>query len=73
MTPEPLPPYVQCLKLFWEKSPLLLNNVKFVMSESASYGIYTPKATEEFAPGEVIYLYLEPVGQILEEKRTGPI
>jgi hypothetical protein len=56
---------------FWEKTPLLLNNVKFVMSESASYGIYTPKATEEFAPGEVIYLYLEPVGQTLKKNERG--
>jgi hypothetical protein len=56
---------------FWKKTPLLLNNVKFVMSESASYGIYTPKATEEFAPGEVIYLYLEPVGQTLKKNERG--
>ena len=56
---------------FWEKSPLLLNNIKFVMSESASYGIYTPKATEEYAPGEVIYLYLEPVGQTLKKNEQG--
>jgi hypothetical protein len=52
---------------FWEKSPLLLNNVKFVMSESASYGIYTPRTTEEFAPDEAIYIYLEPVGQTLKK------
>jgi hypothetical protein len=58
-------------EMFWEKTPLLLNNVKFVMSESASYGIYTPKATEEFAPGEVIYLYLEPVGQTLKKNEQG--
>ena len=58
-------------EMFWEKTPLLLNNVKFVMSESASYGIYTPKATEEFAPGEVIYLYLEPVGQTLKKNERG--
>jgi hypothetical protein len=56
---------------FWEKTPLLLNNVKFVMGESASYGIYTPKATDEFAPGEVIYLYLEPVGQTLKKNERG--
>jgi hypothetical protein len=58
-------------EVFWEKTPLLLNNVKFVMSESASYGIYTPKATEEFAPDEVIYLYLEPVGQTLKKNEQG--
>jgi hypothetical protein len=58
-------------EMFWEKTPLLLNNVKFVMSESASYGIYTPKPTEEFAPGEVIYLYLEPVGQTLKKNERG--
>ena len=56
---------------FWEKSPLLLNNIKFVMSESASYGIYTPKATDEFSPDEVIYLYLEPIGQTLKKNEQG--
>ena len=58
-------------EMFWEKTPLLLNNVKFVTNESASYGIYTPKATEEFAPGEVLNLYLEPVGQTLKRNERG--
>lgn len=58
-------------EMFWEKTPLLLNNVKFVTTDSASYGIYTPRTTEEFAPGEVIYLYLEPVGQTLKKNERG--
>ncbi len=52
---------------FREKSPLLLENVKFVTSESASFGIYEPRASDEFAAGDVIYLYLEPVGQLLKD------
>jgi hypothetical protein len=56
---------------FREKSPLLLQNVKFVTSESASYGIYEPRASDEFAAGDVIYLYLEPVGQVLKESKDG--
>jgi hypothetical protein len=59
------------LEILWEKSPLLLTNVKFVTSDSSSYGIYTPRTTEEFAQGEVIYLYLEPVGQILKRNERG--
>jgi len=58
---------------FWEKSPLLLNNVKFVMSESASYGIYSPRTTDEFAPDEAIYIYLETRRPDPEEERTESI
>lgn len=51
---------------FRERSPLLLENVKFVTSDSASYGIYEPRASDTFGAGDVIYLYLEPVGQVLK-------
>ena len=61
------------LEILWEKSPLLLTNVKFVTSDSSSYGIYTPRTTEEFALGEVIFLYLEPVGQILKRNERGQL
>lgn len=56
---------------FRAKSPLLLENVKFVTSDSASYGIYDPRPTDEFAAGDVIYLYLEPVGQTLKDAPDG--
>jgi len=56
---------------FREKSPLLLENVKFVTSDSASYGIYEPRPSDEFAAGDVIYLYLEPVGQTLKDSGDG--
>ncbi len=56
---------------FRERSPLLLQNVKFVMNESASYGIYEPRTTDAFAAGDVIYLYLEPVGQVLKGSGDG--
>ena len=50
---------------FRERSPLLLENVKFVTNDSASFGIYDPRPDDRFAAGEVIYLYVEPVGQTL--------
>jgi hypothetical protein len=56
---------------FREKSPLLLENVKFVTSDSASYGIYEPRPSDEFSAGDVIYLYLEPVGQTLKDSGAG--
>jgi hypothetical protein len=56
---------------FRERSPLLLQNVKFVTNESASYGIYDPRASDAFAAGDVIYLYLEPVGQVLKGSGDG--
>ncbi len=56
---------------FRERSPLLLENVKFVTNDSASFGIYEPRATDTFAAGDVIYLYLEPVGQVLKASGDG--
>jgi hypothetical protein len=56
---------------FRERSPLLLENVKFVTTDSASFGIYEPRASDEFAAGDVIYLYLEPVGQVLKGSADG--
>jgi len=56
---------------FRERSPLLLENVKFVTSDSASYGIYETRASDTFAAGDVIYLYLEPVGQVLKGSGDG--
>jgi len=47
---------------FWQQTPLFLNNPRFVQAESNSFGLYEPREGEEFASGEVIYLYMEPVG-----------
>lgn len=56
---------------FRERTPLLLENVKFVTTDSASFGIYDLRAGDTFAAGDVIYLYLEPVGQVLKADGSG--
>ncbi len=56
---------------FRERTPLLLENVKFVTSDSASFGIYEPRDGDTFAANDVIYLYLEPIGQVLKEDGRG--
>lgn len=50
---------------FRDRAPLLLENAKYVTNDSASFGIYDPRPDDRFAAGEVIYLYVEPVGQTL--------
>ncbi len=59
------------LEAFWGEAPLLLDNVKFVTSENNTFGIYTPKNSDEFAPGEVIRLYCEPVGYTVNKNDQG--
>jgi hypothetical protein len=59
------------LQDFWGISPLLLQNVRFVKTDNNSFGIYEPKETEEFAPGEAIYLYMEPVGYASKKNEAG--
>lgn len=56
---------------FWEKTPLLLRNVRFVRGEDNSYGIYDPKDGNSFAPGEPLYLYLEPIGYAFKKDAEG--
>ncbi len=50
------------LEDFWAQAPLLMANPRFVKSAGNSYGIYEPKEDDQFTAGEVIYLYMEPVG-----------
>ena len=59
------------VELFCEKSPLLLRNVQFVRDEDNSYGIYQPKGGNEFAAGEPLYLYFEPVGYAYKKNQAG--
>jgi hypothetical protein len=56
---------------FWGSSPLLLQNVKFVRSDSNTFGIYEPKANEEYAAGEPMYLYMEPAGYTVKKNDQG--
>jgi hypothetical protein len=59
------------LQDFWGVSPLLLQNVRYVKTENNTFGIYEPREAEEFAPGEAIYLYMEPVGYTSKKNESG--
>jgi len=59
------------LELFWQRTPLLLNNVRFVKGEDNSYGIYQPRDNSSFASGEKLYLYLEPIGYAFKKNPNG--
>lgn len=59
------------LEHFWEKTPLLLRNVRFVRGEDNSYGIYDSRDGNSFAAGEPLYLYLEPVGYAFKKNPKG--
>ena len=59
------------VELFSEKIPLLLRNVMFVKGEDNSYGIYEPKSSSNFASGEPLYLYLEPMGFAYKKNPAG--
>lgn len=56
---------------FWGMSTLLLQNVRFVKNDNNIFGIYEPKETEEYAPGEAIYLYMEPAGYAVKKNDQG--
>jgi len=59
------------LAMFWAKSPLILHNTRFVKGADNSYGIYDPKEGSDFADGEPVYLYIEPVGYTLNKSAEG--
>lgn len=59
------------MELFWEKTPLLLGNARFVTGEDNTYGIYDPRADNRFAAGEPLYLYLEPIGFAFKKNPAG--
>jgi hypothetical protein len=59
------------LELFWENTPLLLRNARFVKGDDNSYGIFEPKDGDIFAAGEPVYLYLEPIGYAFKKKTEG--
>lgn len=59
------------MEIFWEKTPLLLRNVRFIRGEDNSFGIYDPKGGNSFRPGEPLYLYLEPIGYAFKKNPEG--
>jgi hypothetical protein len=56
---------------FWGITPLLLQNERFVKSDGNTFGIFEPKDTDEYAAGEPMYLYLEPVGFGVKKSAEG--
>lgn len=59
------------MELFWDKTPLLLGNARFVTGDDNTYGIYDPRADNHFAAGEPIYLYVEPIGFAFKKNPSG--
>jgi hypothetical protein len=59
------------LEIFWQRTPLLLRNVRFVKGEDNSFGIYEPKEGNSFASGELLCLYLEPIGYAFVKNPAG--
>jgi hypothetical protein len=46
----------------WQQAPLTVRIAVFVAEEPKAFGIYNPRPSARFRPGEKIILYLEPVG-----------
>jgi hypothetical protein len=59
------------LDVFWQQTPLMLRNVKFVTDDDNTFGIYQPRDGVSFAPGEDLYLYMEPVGYAFKKSAIG--
>lgn len=56
---------------FWAESALFLENVRFVKGADNSYGMYEPKESDVFTAGELIYLYVEPAGYVINKNPAG--
>ena len=46
----------------WDATPLAFRTAVFATSDVAEFGRFTPRDGSEFAPGEPIIVYAEPVG-----------
>ncbi|MBW2062579.1 MAG: hypothetical protein JRI95_13605 [Deltaproteobacteria bacterium] len=60
----------QALQGTWNKAPLTLNNVTWIIEPPDGYGMYEPRESDVFNPAEPILIYLEPVGFTI--KKVGP-
>jgi hypothetical protein len=56
---------------YWTVAPLAIRNLKFVKSDTNTYGIYEPRESDAFAAGEPLYLYFEPFGYTLKKNDAG--
>ena len=59
------------INVLWQEAPLMLRNAKFVTADDNTFGIYQPRDGVSFAPGEDLYLYMEPVGYGFKKSAIG--
>src|SRR5262249_5844385 len=48
--------------LIWDRSPLAFRKALWVTEPPAGFGAYTPRPTNEYAAGDEMIAYVEPVG-----------
>jgi hypothetical protein len=46
----------------WQKTPLTIRRAVFVSEHPEGFGMYQPRASNIFKPGELLVVYAEPVG-----------
>jgi hypothetical protein len=52
----------RALNVLTAKSPLVLRRVQFIKEPPRGFGVYQPRASNVFRPGEPLIVYVEPVG-----------
>jgi hypothetical protein len=46
----------------WQATPLTVRHAVFVSEHPAGFGMYKPRASDSFKPGEKLTVYAEPIG-----------
>jgi hypothetical protein len=46
----------------WQATPLTVRHAVFVSEHAAGFGMYKPRASDSFKPGEKLTVYAEPLG-----------
>ncbi len=52
----------EAARAIWEKLPLTIVKALFVVGDPQGYGIYNPRESNTFKPGDTMVVYVEPVG-----------
>ena len=55
----------------WQKTPITVRRAVFVVERAKGFGMYKPRSTNIFKPGEELLVYAEPVGYGWKEKTKG--
>lgn len=58
----------KAMQAVWARTPFQLEKAVLVKKKASGFGAYEPRPDNLYKPGEVVYLYLEPVGFTQEEK-----